>query len=382
MTTGKRIIPIALPSVGEEEWLATREVFMSGWLTQGPKVKEFEQKFGAYHGAKHSLATTSCTTALHLGLAAMGVKEGDEVIVPAFTWVSTANSILYCGAKPVFADVDTETNNIDPKVLKKLRTAKTKAIIPVHLFGLCADIDAIKEELPGVQILEDCACAAGATYKGRFAGTLGDMGAFSLHPRKSITTGEGGVLTTNNDKLGELADCLRNHGSSVSEEQRHLGPKPYLLADFHEMGFNYRMTDFQGAVGTVQLGKLDKFINERNEWATYYSNALESIPWLRTPKVPSGWRHAWQAYVTYVDPAKAPMPRNQMMEILQAKGISTRPGTHAVHNLHFYRNKYGFKAEDFKNAYLCDQQTLAIPLFNKMTKEDFDYVIQALKEIK
>jgi perosamine synthetase len=382
MTTGKRIIPIALPSVGEEEWLATKEVFMSGWLTQGPKVKEFEQKFGAYHQAKHSLATTSCTTALHLGLAAMGVKEGDEVIVPAFTWVSTANSILYCGAKPVFADVSIETNNIDPRSLKKLRTAKTKAIIPVHLFGLCADIDAIKDELPGIKILEDCACAAGATYKGRFAGTLGDMGAFSLHPRKSITTGEGGVLTTNDDQLGELADCLRNHGASVSEEQRHVGPKPYLLADFHEMGFNYRMTDFQGAIGTVQLGKLDRFINERNEWANYYSNELESIPWLKTPKVPSGWRHAWQAYVCYVDPDKAPMARNSIMEILQDKGISTRPGTHAVHNLGFYKKKFGYKPEDFKNAYLCDQQTLAIPLFNKMTKEDFDYVIAALKDIK
>ena len=382
MTTGKRNIPIALPSVGEEEWLATRDVFMSGWLTQGPKVKEFEQKFGAYHGAKHSLATTSCTTALHLGLAALGVKEGDEVIVPAFTWVSTANSILYCGAKPVFADVDTETNNIDPKGLKKLRTAKTKAIIPVHLFGLCADIDAIKDELPGVSILEDCACAAGATYKGRFAGTLGDMGAFSLHPRKSITTGEGGVLTTNDDYLGALADSLRNHGASISEEQRHLGPKPYLLAEFNEMGFNYRMTDFQGAIGTVQLGKLDKFINERNEWAAYYSNSLADIPWLRTPKVPAGWRHAWQAYVTYVDLEKAPMPRNQMMEILQKNGISTRPGTHAVHNLGFYKKTFGFKPEDFKNAYLCDQQTLAIPLFNKMVKEDFDYVIQALKDLK
>lgn len=382
MTTDKRNIPIAIPSVGEEEWLATKDVFMSGWLTQGPKVKEFEQKFAAHHQAKYALATTSCTTALHLGLAAMGVKEGDEVIVPAFTWVSTANSILYCGARPVFADVSTETNNINPQGLKKLRTAKTKAIIPVHLFGLCADIDAIKDELPGVQILEDCACAAGATYKGRFAGTLGDMGAFSLHPRKSITTGEGGVLTTNNSQLNEMADCLRNHGASISEEQRHLGPRPYLLPDFNEMGFNYRMTDFQGAVGTVQLSKLDRFINERNEWANYYAEALATIPWLSTPKVPEGWRHAWQAYVTYVDPNKAPLPRNKIMEILQSKGISTRPGTHAVHNLSFYKKTFGLKPSDFPNAYACDQQTLAIPLFNKMVKEDFDYVIQALKDIK
>ncbi len=382
MTTDKRIIPIAIPSVGEEEWLATKDVFMSGWLTQGPKVKEFEQKFASYHQAKHALAMTSCTTALHLGLVALGVKEGDEVIVPAFTWVSTANAILYCGAKPVFADVSTDTNNIDPRGLKKLRTSKTKAVIPVHLFGLCADMDAIKEELPGLSILEDCACAAGATYKGNWAGTLGDMGAFSLHPRKSITTGEGGVLTTNNSELNELADCLRNHGASVSEEQRHLGPRPYLLPDFNEMGFNYRMTDLQGAIGTVQLSKLDRFINERNEWASYYTEALDSIPWLKTPQVPKGSRHAWQAYVTYVDPDKAPMPRNQIMEILQAKGISTRPGTHAVHNLGFYKKTFGLKPSDFPNAFLCDQQTLAIPLFNKMVKEDFDYVIKALKEIK
>lgn len=312
----------------------------------------------------------------------MGVIEGDEVIVPAFTWVSTANSILYCGVKPVFADVFIETNNIDPKGLKKLRIAKTKAIIPVHLFGLGADIDAIKEKLPGIKILEGCVCAASATYKGRFTGTLGDMGAFSLHPRKSITKGEGGVLTTNDDYLGAYADSLRNHGASVSEEQRHLGPKLYLLAEFNEMSFNYRMTDFQRAVGTVQLAKLDHSINERNERATYYSNALADITWLKVSKVPAGWRHAWQAYVTHVGHNKAPMPRNQMMEILQSKGVSTRPGTHAVHNLGFYKKTFGFKAEDYKNAWLCDQQTLAILLFNKMTKDEFDYVIKALKDIK
>lgn len=376
-----RKIPIALPSIGEEEWLATKDVFESGWLTQGPKVKEFEQKFAEYHNARHALATTSCTTALHLALAALGVKEGDEVIVPAFTWVSTANSILYCGAKPIFADVSVETNNIDPQHLKKLRTSRTKAIIPVHLFGLCADIDGIKEELPGVLVLEDCACASGSKYKDRYAGTLGDMGAFSLHPRKSITTGEGGILTTNDIALNDLAECLRNHGASISEEQRHLGPKPYLLPDFHVMGFNYRMTDFQGAIGTVQLSKLDKFIDERNEWANYYISKLSDIDWLVTPRVPKGWRHAWQAFVCYVDPQKAPLPRNQMMELLQSKGISTRPGTHAVHNLSFYKKKYGFNPTDFPNAWLCDQQTLALPLYNGMVKEDFDYIIEALKDI-
>ena len=382
MTIVKRNVPIAVPCTGEEEWLATKEVFMSGWLTQGPKVKEFEQKFGARHNAKFALATTSCTTALHLGLAAMGVGEGDEVIVPAFTWVSTANSILYCGAKPVFVDVDPLTNNIDISKLKQLRTNKTKAVIPVHLFGLCADIDGLKDALPGVGILEDCACAAGAEYKGRMAGTLGEMGAFSLHPRKSITTGEGGVLTTNDSVLAEIADSLRNHGASISEEQRHIGPRPYLLAEFNRMGFNYRLTDIQGAVGIVQLSKLDKYIEERNHWAKYYERELADIPWLRTPSTPSGWRHAWQAYVTYVDPAKAPRPRNEMMEILQQKGIATRPGTHAVHALGFYKEKYGFKNDDFAGAWACDQNTLAIPLHNKMTEEDYAWVVKALKEMK
>ncbi len=381
MTTVKRNIPIAVPCTGEEEWLATKDVFLSGWLTQGPKVKEFEQKFADRHKAKHALATTSCTTALHLALAAMGVGPGDEVIVPAFTWVSTANSVLYCGAEVVFADVDPLTNNIEISQLKKLRTPRTKAIIPVHLFGLCADVDAIKDALPGVLILEDCACAAGAEYKGRPAGTLGDMGAFSLHPRKSVTTGEGGVLTTNNTTLNELADTLRNHGASVSEEQRHAGPRPYLLPDFNVMGFNYRMTDFQGAVGTVQLSKLDRFIDERSHWAAYYKRELASIPWLRTPETPRGWRHAWQAYVTFVDETKSPKPRNEIMEILQQKGIATRPGTHAVHALGFYSNKYNLKTSDFPGAWACDQQTLAIPLHNKMTEEDYAWVVNALKDI-
>ena len=382
MTTVKRNIPIAVPCTGEEEWLATKDVFMSGWLTQGPKVKEFEEKFATRHEAKHALAVTSCTTGLHLGLAAMGIGPGDEVIVPAFTWVATANVVLYCGATPVFVDVDPMTNNLDVRQLARLKTARTKAIIPVHLFGLAADIDGVKDALPGVQILEDCACAAGAEYKGRQTGTLGDAGVFSLHPRKSVTTGEGGVLTTNNSELAALADCLRNHGASVSEEQRHKGPRPYLLPEFNVMGFNYRMTDFQGAVGTVQLSKLDRFIDERNHWAAYYRRELADIPWLRTPEAPKGWRHAWQAYVTYVDPKKSPMPRNELMEILQQKGIATRPGTHAVHALGFYREKYGLKVEDFAGAWACDQNTLAIPLHNKMTEEDYAWVVQALKDIR
>ncbi|MBM3610769.1 MAG: DegT/DnrJ/EryC1/StrS family aminotransferase, partial [Alphaproteobacteria bacterium] len=236
-----RKIPIAIPSLGEEEWQATREPLLSGWLTQGPKVAQFEKEFAALHGVNHALAVTSCTTGLHLALEALGVGPGDEVIVPAFTWVATANVVLYCGATPVFCDVDTTTFNIKIEDIASKITARTKAIIPVHLFGLCADIDAIRSVIPPhVKILEDAACAAGASYKKRMAGSLGDMAAFSFHPRKSITTGEGGMVTTTNHDLNRLAEIMRNHGAEISEEARHNSSKPYLLPDFKMLGFNYR----------------------------------------------------------------------------------------------------------------------------------------------
>lgn len=381
-TETKRNIAISLPATGEAEWQATRDPLMSGWLTQGPKVAAFERAFAERHRVTHALATTSCTTALHLALVALGVGPGDEVIVPAFTWVATANVVLYCGATPVLADVDRLSFNIDPADVARKITPKTKAVIAVHLFGLCADMDALKAIVPAhVPIIEDAACAAGGIYNGRPAGTLGAMAAFSFHPRKSITTGEGGMLTTDDDRLASIADQLRNHGASISEEQRHNGPKPYLLAEFNLMGFNYRMTDLQGAVGLVQLTKLDTFIAERQKWATYYRERLSRLNWLRVPDVPAGSAHAWQAYVTYVDPERAPMPRNDIMERLQKKGISTRPGTHAVHMLGFYRDRFGFKADDLPGARDCDRNTMAIPLHNRMNSDDYEYVTRALIEL-
>ena len=376
----KRQVQISLPSTGDEEWQATRESFTSGWLTQGPKVAAFEKAFAERHQVKHALATTSCTTGLHLILAAMGIGPGDEVIVPAFTWVATANVVLYCGATPVFADVNRVTNNIDPDDVAKRLTPRTRAVIAVHLFGLCADMDGLRAVLPAhIPIIEDAACAAGASLNGIPAGGLGDAAAFSFHPRKSITTGEGGMVTTNNSELAAITEQLRNHGASISEEQRHRGPRPYLLPEFNLLGFNYRMTDLQGAVGLVQLGKLDKFIAERQQWAGYYRDQLANIPWLRMPAFPDNGNHAWQAFVTYVDPDKAPLPRNDIMERLQAQGISTRPGTHAVHMLGYYRDRFGLRSEDFPGARDCNDNTMAIPLHNRMRQEDYEYVVKALR---
>lgn len=378
----KRIIPISLPSMGEEEWMALKSPIESGWITQGPKVREFEKMFAERHQVKHALAVSNCTTALHLALLACGVKPGDEVLVPAFTWVSTANAVMYCSATPVFVDIDPVTFNIDPEKIEQKITAKTKAIIPVHLFGLCADVDLIKQKFPFLKIIEDGACAAGSALRNRSAGSLGDVGCFSFHPRKSVTTGEGGMLTTNNDALAAEMDKYRNHGASISEEQRHHGPKPYILPAFEMVGYNYRMTDIQGALGVVQLSKLDKFIDERQQWADFYEKELKDIPWLRTPAVPEGYKHGWQSYVTFIDESIAPMKRNEIMELLQQKGISTRPGTHAVHMLGVYADMFDIKAMDFPGAFAADQFSMSIPLHNRMVAEDYQYIVSSIKSIK
>jgi dTDP-4-amino-4,6-dideoxygalactose transaminase len=378
----KRNIPIALPVTGEDEWQAAREPLMSGWLTQGSKVAAFEKAFAKRHRVPHAFACTSCTTGLHLILAAMDIGSGDEVIVPAFTWVATANVVLYCGAKPVFVDVDPVTYNLDPAQLASKVTKRTRAIIAVHLFGLCADIDAIARAVPDIPLVEDAACASGASYKDRPAGTLGLAAAFSFHPRKSITTGEGGMVTTADAALAAKVDMLRNHGASISEEQRHAGPRPYILADFNLLGFNYRMTDLQGAVGLAQLPKLDGFIAERARWAEYYSRELASLGWLRMPLVPEGYGHGWQSYVCYVDEKRSPMPRNAIMQALQDRGISTRPGTHAVHMLGLYRERLSLSVDDFPGARDCDRYSMALPLHNRMTADDYAYVVAALRELR
>jgi perosamine synthetase len=374
-----RSIQISLPSTGDDEWQACREPLMSGWLTQGPKVAAFEKAFASKHQVAHALATTSCTTGLHLILAALGIGPGDEVIVPAFTWVATANVVVYCGATPVFADVDRSTNNLDLVDLLRKITPKTKAVIAVHLFGLCVDIDAIRKAIPAqVKIIEDAACAAGASLNGRPAGGLGDAAAFSFHPRKSITTGEGGMVTTQDPVLADRMNMLRNHGASISEEQRHNGARPFLLPDFNLLGFNYRMTDLQGAVGLVQLEKLDHFISERQRWSEFYIEQLADLPWLGMPKIPKNGAHAWQAFVTYVDPDRAPMARNDIMARLQEEGIATRPGTHACHMLGYYRDRFKTTADDCPGARDCDAQTMAIPLHNRMSADDYKYVVDAL----
>jgi perosamine synthetase len=378
MTT-HRTIPIASPVLGDEEWHALREPLESGWLTQGPKVAAFEAAFAERHRVPHALATTSCTTALHLCLAALGIGRGDEVIVPAFTWVATANAAVYCGATPVFADVDRRSYNLDPEDVQRKVTERTRAVVAVHLFGLCADIDQLRAVLSErVAIVEDAACAAGAAYRGRPAGGLGDVAAFSFHPRKSITTGEGGMVTTHDAGLAENVARLRSHGGSVSEEQRHTGNAPYLLPAFDDIGFNYRMSDLQAAVGIVQLGKLDAFIAERDALADRYAEALGDLDWLTLPEHPADGEHGWQSYVTVLGDG-APATRNEMLATLHELGIGARPGTHAVTELGVYQRRRDPGFDTCPVSSELAARTLALPLHNHMTEDDVAHVAGTIR---
>jgi perosamine synthetase len=378
-------IPIARTSLLENEIQSVIAPLESGWLVQGPKVQEFESKWSEFTCSENSLAVTSCTTALHLSLAALGFGPGDEAIVPAFTWISTANVVEHLGGKVIFCDIDPLTFNIDVSQIEGKITANTKAILPVHLFGLSADMQPINEiaKRHNLWVIEDAACGFGARYHGAHVGTLGTTGCFSFHPRKAITTGEGGMVTTSDSELAERIRCLRDHGATMSDLQRHLGAKPYLLADHPEAGYNQRMTDIQGALGSAQMDRAEAIVEERQKLARIYDHAFAGLDWLRTPACPEGYSHGYQSYACMYRPRGANLSglsavneaRNSWMESLQQDGISTRPATHAVHMLSFYRNKYGLSPTDFPNAYIANDCSISLPLFHGMTELEQQYVI-------
>lgn len=387
-------IPITKPFFGDEERKAMLEPLESGWIVQGPKVAEFERLFAEFTGAKHAIATSSCTSALHLSLVAMGIGSGDQVILPGFTFVATANAIEYTGATPVFCDVELNTFNINvQKILQKV-TEKTKAIIPVHLFGLSADMKPILEiaERNGLRVIEDAACGLGSFYDGRHVGTLGDTGCFSFHPRKAVTTGEGGIIATKDQDLMVSFRSLRDHGASKSDLARHIDLGGSLLPEFNQLGYNYRLTDIQGALGIAQMKSARKIIETRRARAERYNQMLRDEEWLMTPEVPNGSLHSYQSYVCLVRPKEYSYEemnldtvlllnkkRNKMMERLGKKGIAARQGTHAVHILGYYREKYYLKPEDCMNSFIAEQLSITLPLYVQMTDDEQDFVIQELK---
>ena len=374
----KRVVQLARPCLGQEEVAAVQEVLASGWLIQGPKVASFEAAFTARHKVDFGIAVTSGTSALHVALEALGIGEGDEVIVPALTWVATANAALYVGATPVFVDIDPATYNIDPRRIAGAVTDRTKAILPVHLFGLPADMDAVRSVVPeGVMVIEDAACAAGAAIGNRPVGAIGDAACFSFHARKSITTGEGGMVTTNDAAIARRASEFRDHGLNLADSTTLGGPGPHYMADVEILGFNFRMRDIQAAIGLAQLAKLDRFIDERDRWAQWYGEELADIAWLSMPTVPKNMRHAWQSFVVIVSEDRT-AERNRIMAQLTEAGIGTRPGTHAITDLSYYRDRYGVTDGDVPAATAVEQRSISLPLHNEMTEDDYRYVTDVL----
>ncbi len=381
-------IPIARTQLSEKEFNIIRKPLESGWVVQGPYTKEFEEKWSEFTGAKHSIAVTSCTTALHLSLAALGLQPEDEVIVPAFTWISSANVVEHLNAKVVFCDIDLKTFNIDVNQIEEKITPKTKAIIPVHLFGLSSNMDPILHiaREHNLWVVEDAACGFGARYKGKHVGTLGDTGCFSFHPRKAITTGEGGMITTSDDILAEKMRSMRDHGAAMSDFQRHHGAKPYLLAEHPYAGFNYRMTDIQASLGVTQMERADLILGERQSLAGNYDKTLNEQNFFQLPFRHHDYIHGYQSYPTVFDIKNVNInsipdlnkKRNTFMEALQSDGISTRPATHAVHMLKYYKNKYKIEPEDFPNSYIANEVSISFPLFNGLTGAEQDFVIKKI----
>ncbi len=382
-------VPIARTQLTEKDLNIIRKPLESGWVVQGPFTKEFEDKWSEFTGTKHSIAVTSCTTALHLSLATLGLKPNDEVIVPAFTWISTANVVEHLKAKVVFCDIDLKTFNIDVNQIEEKITSKTKAIIPVHLFGLSADMAPILDiaQKYNLWVVEDAACGFGAKYKGKHVGTLGDTGCFSFHPRKAITTGEGGMITTNDDELAEKMRSMRDHGAAMSDFQRHYGAKPYLLAEHPYAGFNYRMTDIQASLGVTQMDRAVNIVRERQLIAKKYSKSLNTLDFFQTPFKNDSYEHGYQSYPCMFDTNNASLnnikmvneKRNIFMNALQNEGVSTRPATHAVHMLQYYKEKYELQAEDFPNAYIANECSISFPLFNGLTEEEQKFVIKTIQ---
>ena len=369
-------INVMQPWFGAEEVAALTAVIESGWVAQGPRVVAFEAAFAAAMAVEHAVATTSCTTALHLAMVVAGVQAGDEVVVPSFSFIATANAATYVGARPVFADVDPLTGNLTAASVEAVLTERTRAVIAVDQGGVPVDLEAIRAvtDPRGIVVVEDAACGAGSTYRGRPVGAGADIAAWSFHPRKIVTTGEGGMLTTPNAAWAERARRLREHAMSVSAAARHAS----VLAppeEYTEVGYNYRMTDLQAAIGLVQLAKLPEVVVRRREIAAGYAAAIADIPGLRPVADPAYGTCNFQSFWVEVGPPY-PLDRDQLLAHLADADVSARRGIMAAHRQPAYSGADHVPLP--VTEHLTDS-TLILPVFHQMTDAERVRVVDALR---
>lgn len=368
------MIPIAKPYLTEEEAKAAYDTILTGWITQGPKVEEFEDNFARYTGAKYAIAVSNCTTALHLSMIVSGIGLNDEVICPSMSYIATANCIQYVDAKPVFADIDPTNYNLDVIDVEKKITSKTKAILLVHQIGMPADIDRFHKlaDNYNIRIIEDAACAAGSMYKGKRIGSHSELVCFSLHPRKVITTGDGGIITTNNEEFAKRLKLLRQHGMTINDRVRHAS-STILFEDHIELGYNYRLTDIQAAVGIKQLEKLNWIVAERRKIAELYNHAFREIKTIRLPIEKEGYFSNYQSYSVYLRP-EFPLSRNELMKKMLDEKIATRRGVMTCHRETAYASKY--PGEQLPQSEDASDRSIILPLFVPMSQNETLKVIE------
>jgi perosamine synthetase len=368
-------IPVMRPWLGEEEAQAAAAAVASGWVAQGPRVAQFEAAFAEAIGTGHAVAVSSCTTALHLALIAAGIGPGDEVVAPSLSFIATMNAARYVGADPVFADVDPATLNLVPDTIAPRLTERTRAVIVADQAGVPADLDAIRAlcEPRGIAVIEDAACAAGAVYRGRPAGATASLATFSFHPRKLLTTGEGGMITTPDADVAARLRRLREHGMSVGAAERHASQQP-VIERYLEVGYNYRMTDVQAAIGLVQLAKLGQQIERRRELAARYAELLADIPGLVTVRDPDYGTTNYQSFWVQL-PDGFPVSRDDLLRMLADAGVSARRGIMAAHLEPAYA---GFLCAPLPVTERVTAGSLILPLFHELTEEEQNQVVSVV----